>query len=200
MPVDDSSPAHRIREAYERSGYLRGLSYEQRKAAARDPARWLRSHAYLYDAYPTHFSKTPPDARINRSRRPRFRRTTRPPRGLRRRTPTVQPPYKEEASRTLTTIENEITSISASVNSLENDVTSDRKVLELRCALHPRNLQRPNIPDLRILRSRHPAPGLIMDRPRLEPLKIHPRTALLHSYRSSAAGLYILRKAFSKAS
>lgn len=124
MPVNGSSPPRKIKKAFEESGYLRGLSYEQRTRAFRDPARWLKGHPYLYDAFPTHFSKAPRGARQIQARRRRIRRTRRPSRGL---GPGARPgrrTYDEEASRILTSIENDVTSLWTSANSLESDVAS----------------------------------------------------------------------------
>lgn len=124
MPVDDSSPAQEIRKAFEESGYFRSLSHQQRMTAVRDPVGWLRAHPYLYNAFPIHFSRAPGEAGQIPARHRGFGRARRSSRGRGPRPSTGRQAYEQEAFRIVTSIENELTSVWNSANSLESDVIS----------------------------------------------------------------------------
>jgi len=59
FPVTENSPPECILLAFKQSGYFDLLNQQQKEAATRDPVGWLKSHPYLYNAYPNYFRKVP---------------------------------------------------------------------------------------------------------------------------------------------
>ncbi|MFP3263947.1 MAG: hypothetical protein RXQ62_05940 [Nitrososphaeria archaeon] len=57
FPVTVNSSPSCILQAFQQSGYWSQLSSSQQAAAQSDPAGWLASHPYLYDAYPQYFAQ-----------------------------------------------------------------------------------------------------------------------------------------------